>query len=379
MRVLVVTTSYPEARDGSEAAGGFVAEFAGRLAQHVSVSVVAASSGQSSTGSDGELQVFRFGVGRWPLSLLSPRRPTDWMPIYQTIRSGLEAVREAVRVNKPDYILALWALPSGYWARRMHDQFGIPYGVWALGSDIWSLGRIPILRTYLGSVLANAEHRFADGLRLGRDVELLSGRPCEFLPSSRQLHVREPSDPSSTAPYRLAFLGRWHPNKGIDIFLTALRQLAPDDWSRIEEVRIHGGGPMESEVQRQGAELRSLGYPVKVGGYLDANAAAEFLAWSDYVILPSRVESIPVVFSDAAQLRRPLVATPVGDLPDLFERHEFGVLADSPTAEAFAESLRQALRMPANRFRTQLDEVSAEFDVNRAAARLAERLGGSES
>jgi glycosyltransferase involved in cell wall biosynthesis len=77
-------------------------------------------------------------------------------------------------------------------------------------------------------------------------------------------------------------------------------------------------------------ELRALGHPVNVGGYLDTAEATELIAWSDYLMLPSRVESIPVIFSDAAQLGRPLVATPVGDLPRLFGQHEFGILKRLP-------------------------------------------------
>ncbi len=45
------------------------------------------------------------------------------------------------------------------------------------------------------------------------------------------------------APYRLAFLGRWHPNKGTDLLLDALHQLRDEDWHRIEAVRIAGGAP----------------------------------------------------------------------------------------------------------------------------------------
>lgn len=374
MHVVLVTTSYPESQSGSEAAGGFVADFAQQLARHAKVTVVAATSGSASIETEGALKVHRFSVNRWPLSLLSPFKPGDWWPIVKTLRDGRRTLDAVVSNERPDYVLALWALPSGYWAKTMLRRYGVPYGVWALGSDIWSLGRIPVLRSYLGRVLAAADRRFADGLHLAEEVRSLCGLPCDFLPSARRLEVREPRDPAEAPPYRLAYLGRWHPNKGVDLFIRALRQLSSDDWTRVSQVRIYGGGPLEGEVHRMVEQLRSLGYPVDVGGYLDRTGATELITWSDYLVLPSRVESIPVIFSDAAQLRRPLIATPVGDLPRLFGQYEFGVLAAAATADAIAEAIGRALRTPASQFRAQLDAASRQFDVASAAQRFARHV-----
>jgi len=374
MHVVLVTTSYPESSSGSEAAGGFVADFAQQLARYVQVTVVAAAAGATSVRTEGLLRVHRFAVRRWPLSTLRPLHPADWWPIYATLRDGHKSLREVVVTDRPDYILALWALPSGHWARSMLREFGIPYDVWALGSDIWSLGKVPFLRSYLRVVLKGANRRFADGLQLGKDVEKLSGVSCEFLPSTRNLPKQEVRDVAMSPPYRIAFLGRWHLNKGVDILLESLGRLTPEDWGRISEVRICGGGPLETEVRRMVGELQALGHPVSVGGYLDTVEATKLIAWSDYMMLPSRVESIPVIFSDAAQMGRPLVATPVGDLPRLFDQHEFGILAVDTKIDGFANALIQALCTPPSRFQSELAAVAGKFDIAAIAARYAERL-----
>ena len=374
MHVLLVTTSYPDSNSGSEAAGGFVEEFAHQLARHMRVTVVAAAARKSSVCTEGPLQVYRFGVPRWPLSLLNPLSPADWLPIYATLRGGQRKVREVVETDRPDYIFALWALPSGYWARGMLESHGIPYGVWALGSDIWSLGRIPFVRSYLRNILVSAEHRYADGMQLGRAVAELSDSQCEFLPSARQMPAQPLAKPAESSPYRLAFLGRWHPNKGVDLFLEALTQLSKDDWARISEVRVRGGGTLEADVHRMVGRLQARGHPVEVGGYLDTAGAIDLITWSDYLVLPSRVESIPVVFSDAAQLGRPMIATPVGDLPSLFEQYEFGVLAGEVTSGAIAEALRRALRISASRFHERLYALSKQFDISLVADKFAGRL-----
>lgn len=371
MHVVLVTTSYPESSTGSEAAGGFVADFAHELANHCEVTVVAATAGPSSVRTEGSLSVHRFSVGRWPLSLLRPHHPADWWPIYATLRDGLRTLDAAVAGDRPDYILALWALPSGHWAKAMLRKRGIPYGVWALGSDIWVLGRIPLLRRYLSRVLRNADRCYADGLQLAQEVTKLSGRSCGFLPSARRLPRDDRTDLASAPPYRLAFLGRWHRNKGIDIFLESLGLLSDDDWGRISEVRIHGGGPLDDDVHAAVRELKALDRPVSVGGYLDTAGAAQLIGWTDYLALPSRIESIPVIFSDAAQLGRPLIATPVGDLPGLYDKREFGVLARDITPTAYADAMRNALRTPALQFESQLAEFAREFDVAEVAQKFS--------
>ncbi|MDJ0907163.1 MAG: glycosyltransferase, partial [Woeseiaceae bacterium] len=370
MHIALVTTSYPDAGGGSEAAGGFVADFAQALASHARVTVVAAARSASAV-TEGAVAVHRFAVPRMPLSLLRPHSPLDWPSILTTLRSGRDALEHLVTTDRPDFIFALWALPSGYWARSMQQKHGVSYGTWALGSDIWSLGRVPVIRGVLGRVIASAALSYADGLALAGDVKRLSGRDCEFLPSARRIAPIERAASASGAPYKLAFLGRWHRNKGVDLLLDALQCLPEEDWVRVDEVRIFGGGPLEQTVRDAVAGLRSQARPVSVGGYLDKAAAAELIAWSDYLLLPSRIESIPVIFSDAAQIGRPIVATPVGDLPELFHRYEFGFIAEAPDANAYAAALQRALRADASQFDARLAMIAGDFDVAVTAERFA--------
>ena len=157
-------------------------DFARELARIVDVTVLAVSEADS-VDRDDRLTIRRFGVPRLPLSQLRPYDPADWPAIVTTLRRGRKAAEDMARADRPDHILALWALPSGWWARST----GVPYSTWALGSDVWTLGRIPVIRSALAGVLKGATHRFADGIQLGADVERLSARSCSFLASSRRL------------------------------------------------------------------------------------------------------------------------------------------------------------------------------------------------
>lgn len=359
----LITTSYPlPGGEGQAAAGAFVADFAKALSHHVRVSVVAPAP-VAALERDGELVVRHFRAPRLPLSLLSPLRPDHWPAIACTLRNGQRAVLELCREARVDHLLALWALPSGEWARVAGERHGIPYSTWALGSDIWSLGRIPGVRQRLVRVLAGARRRYADGFQLATQVEALGGGACEFLPSTRHLPVNGHRRFGKVPPYRLAFLGRWHVNKGIDLLLNSLRQLEENAWQWIEGLRIHGGGPLKDQVEAGVRDLAAMGRPVSVGGYLDRHQAASLLEWADFLVLPSRVESIPVVFSDALQADCGLICTPVGDLPRLFREQPPGVMAESIDAGALALALALALRTGPGEFAPALAAHRARFSV----------------
>ena len=358
---------------GAAAAGTFVHDFAHALSAVARVTVVAPGD-TARVSQERQVRVRRFAVPLQPLSLLSPVNPTHWPAIVATLRAGGQAVRQACAETPVAHIFALWALPSGYWALQASRRFGVPYSIWALGSDIWTLGKIPLVRGMLRRVLRDAVHRYADGLALKDDVERIGGKPCAFLPSCRALADGRAKTLRDRPPYRLAFLGRWHPNKGIDLLAQTLEHLGEEDWQRIEAVRIHGGGPLEHPVQARIAPLATAGRPVAVGGYLDREGARDLLAWADYVLIPSRIESIPVIFSDAMQMRCPVIAMPVGDLPRLLAAHRCGVLAPTVTAAGFAQALRQALTAAPTDFAAGLDTAASAFDVAAAARDLAALL-----
>ena len=376
--IVVVTTSFPDAafQAGQEAAGTFVYDFVMELARHIQLTAIAPSN-HTTIESQENLTIRRFAVPSLPLSLLKPSNPRQWASIIKTMRSGQNAVQAAVTNDKVDHIVALWALPSGYWAKVIGANFGIPYSTWALGSDIWSLGKVPVVKNVLQSVLRQSQLCFADGYKLASDVTALSGRDCTFLPSSRQLPVTGTKILASAPPYKLAFLGRWHPHKGIDLLLESLQLLEDSDWANIEEIRICGGGPLEKLVQQQVEIMKKNGRAVSLHGYLNREEAAALLMWADYLLLPSRVESIPVVFSDAMQSDCPLISTPIGDLPRLMREHDIGVLAASVTAVAYTHAIQKALQTTPQTYQSGLIQTRTQFEIANSVIQLLSCLSTS--
>lgn len=376
--LLLVSTSYPETGDGSEAAGAFVADLAKALSEQVRVRVVAPGTGGGKASGEHDIEVHRFASPGKPLSLLSAGNPADWPAIVRTLASLRRTVMQAAADGQVGHCLALWVLPSGWAAAALAGKRAVPYSVWALGSDIWSLGRMPLVRRVLARVSRGAKRRYADGIGLCRDASRLSGQAYEFLPSTRDLAGGRASPLRDRGPYRLLYLGRWHPNKGIDLLLDALAQLGQEDWEHIAEVHIAGGGPMQALVEQRVGELAAQGRPVRLGGYLDKEAARDALGSADYLLLPSRVESIPVVFSDAMKAGLPLIACPVGDIPGLVAELPVGVLARDIGAGAYADAIKSAVRRSPCSYRDNLAAMSERFDIRNIADRLVEDLLGAD-
>lgn len=371
--IVLITTSYPNKRDGSEAAGGFVEDLAVELAKWAPVRVVAPGPENVVEQGGHGVEVYRYASPGKPLSTLRPWAPVEMLGILRLMRTGLLATRRAVAAGPTAMLIGLWALPSGEWARRVAAEAGLPYCVWTLGSDIWTLGRIPGVRALLTRVLRGAGVCFSDGLQLAEDTRRLAGREVEFLPSTRAIRNSRPDPVRCAPPYRLLFLGRWHPNKGIDTFLECLGTLSDEDWGRIERVEIQGGGGLADVVTSAIDSLQKAGRPVVKGGFLGKEAAEEAMLRSDLLIIPSRIESIPVVFSDAMKLGLPVVSTPVGDLAELVELEPAcGVVAADVSARGLRAALAQVIASDLSRFAEGTTDRSSRFDIGLIAARLAQ-------
>lgn len=367
--VVIITSSFPMTGDGSEAAGSFVADLVDDLAKFVYVKVVAPGPDAVIQQWSEHIEIYRYAAPSRALSTLKFWRPDDLMWMARVLRGGLRATRTATRAGAV-HVLALWGLPCGEWARIAAGERGLHYSVWMLGSDVWSLGRLPVLRSMLGRVIRKAAHAYADGYQLADEARRIAGTSVRFLPSTRRIDIRDPAPPRDGGPYRLLFLGRWHPNKGVDLLLDALAMLGDDDWRLIESVQIQGGGPLDAVVRERASALIALGRPVVVGRYLTKPEAEAAIAAADWVLIPSRIESIPVIFSDAVKLGRPVVVMPVGDLPALLGWHAIGVRAEDVSSAAYAGAIQAALRLQASSHSLALSGCAREFDLGMISASL---------
>ncbi len=369
---MLVTSSFPISGDGSEAAGAFVADVAEELAGSVPVGVVAPGR-HPAREAWGRATVFRYEAPAQALSTLKPWSPGDVARIARVMRSGRAATEQAMLAFPGAHLLALWALPCGAWAKSAASRHGVRYSVWTLGSDIWSYGRIPLGRSYLRRILSGAQRCWSDGLLLADDTARIAGREVGFLPSTRRTLLGREMPAGQAHSRDLLFIGRWHPNKGADLLLDALKLLSDEDWRLVGRVDIHGGGPLEEVVRRGAMDLQQSGRPVFLHGYIDRGAAERAMAAADHLLIPSRRESIPLVFSDAMKMGCAVVATPVGDLPRLLAGG-CGVLADAARPEEFAIAIGKAIRTPGHAFADGIARAAERFDLARCAREVLDSI-----
>ena len=377
--IVIVTTSFPTLQDGSEAAGSFVADFANALSRHIKVFIVAPGTVEEIQKNHSAYKIYRFKAPAEPLSTLKPTHPKQAFKILKVLRSGQKMTHAAVANADHPHILALWALPSGYWAQKAVNKKSCDYSIWTLGSDIWSLEKIPLVRRYLRHVLQHASHCFADGIQLAADTSRISAREdVRFLPSTRQLSKPAKPEQKRTPPYSFAYLGRWHENKGVDILVDSLQQLDTKAWSNIKEIVIAGDGPLNQIIMPKIRALQHSGKPILAVGWLAKQASEELLHDSDFLIIPSRIESIPLVYSDAMKLHCPVIATPVGDLPSLVSNDKSGILAPSVTTEGLTEAITSALNTSPSAFSAGLSYAAGKFQLEHICKTFLDEIGFQE-
>jgi glycosyltransferase involved in cell wall biosynthesis len=128
-------------------------------------------------------------------------------------------------------------------------------------------------------------------------------RPAEFEPI--------PLDPN---PTDFVFVGEMRDLKGVDLLIGALDALR--DEGIAATATLVGDGPQLSGYRQQ-VTSRGLDRQIAFPGALPARQA---FALGRTVVVPSRAESLPYVVLEAAAAAKPVIATRVGGIPEIFGR-----------------------------------------------------------
>ncbi len=372
MNIQIITSSYPATpHDPSGTAGLFVREFALELARRGHRVVIQPAKRQRDYDPDPGLTIepTPWKGGDQELASLNLKNPLNWLTIGHFLVQG---IRTTSRINKQyeiDRTLCMWIVPSGIFGSIQRITRGARFDVWALGSDVWKIRRIPLIgKPLLKAIIRRADRVFADGLGLCRDVESISGRSCAFLPSSRRL---PPGDGTPRAGGQaratLLFVGRYHANKGPDLLIEAIR-LLPDTVRDSIRGEMYGLGPLQARLESLIKEYR-LEDVIALGGPIQAREFSHALGYSSYLLIPSRIESIAVVFSDALQTGTPVVTMPVGDLRQIVTETGCGIVAERTGAAEFSRAITAALRVDSGYFSEGVSKAAGKFDIGAAVRR----------
>jgi glycosyltransferase involved in cell wall biosynthesis len=155
-----------------------------------------------------------------------------------------------------------------------------------------------------------------------------------------------PGDPPAlrhraTSEIIIGTAGRLVELKGIEYLISTVATLRREFPTL--RVEIAGSGPQREKLEEAVAHA-GLGEQVEFLGWID-DLASLLPRW-DVFVMPSLEEGFPIAALDAMAASLPVVATPVGGVPELIEDGKTGWLVPPRDAEALASRLRLLLCNP---------------------------------
>jgi glycosyltransferase involved in cell wall biosynthesis len=157
----------------------------------------------------------------------------------------------------------------------------------------------------------------------------------------------------------IGYAGRIEVEKNLPSLIKAIE--------RIPEIELWIAGAGREEA----ACRRAAGPRVRFLGPLPREAMPDFFAAADALALASRHEGLPTVVLEALSCGRPVLATPVGDLPSLLA-HGGGVVAAGFDPESLAEGIRRLLPMLDGAREEALRSMTEAFDWSAITDRLSD-------
>ncbi len=370
----VLTHNYPVAEGDRRNAGIFVYDLVQELAKKKKV-VVLCSGAREEKNKIGKTEVGWFGGEGAKLGDLRWWNPVDLFKILKLLWMGERALVKLSREGRLEVCVAMWAFPAGWWAYRLKKRCGVPYAVWALGSDIYVYAKKPVLGWMIKKILASADWLFADGIDLAREVEQISGKKCEFLPSSSQLNVKVSKFGVRVKKQKritLAYLGRMERVKGPDVLLSALLNIK--DGIANFDVHFMSGGSLLQEL-REKARKAGVASRVNFHGNVSEKKKVSIIGRSDWAVIPSRSDSIPLVFSEAMKLGIPVIASALPDLKYLVGKYKVGFLFEPGNVAELAKIIQ---KLPEERekwapFHKNTEKVAKMFSVGESVKELLKK------
>ena len=260
----------------------------------------------------------------------------------------------------------------------IHRLVGIPYSFTAHGSDLH------VDRTMLPTKVGEAAFVATISRDNGTLIEATAGPGAK--PKVTIIHCGvDPAtfalvDRSTDGPLRIVAVGTLHEVKGQIHLIEACRLLTARGVDA--RCRFIGDGP-----DREALQARIDGYGlsdrVVLAGRMTTDDVARELADADVLVAPSvptkggKREGIPVVLMEAMATGLPVVASDLSGIPELVTDGLSGLLVPPGDAAALADALATLAADPAMRRRLGAagrDTVLDDFDVDRNAARLADRI-----
>lgn len=172
----------------------------------------------------------------------------------------------------------------------------------------------------------------------------------------------------------VGYIGRLSGEKGILNFVKAIPAILEE--GRETKFLIGGDGQLREKIERY-LDEKNLSPKVKLAGWVPHDELPDYLNELKLVVLPSYTEGLPNVMLEAMACGTPVLATPVGCVPDVIKDGENGFIMQNNSPECIAENVVRVLNY------SELDKVmknarelvKKEFTYDAAVERYRRVLG----
>lgn len=361
MKICILTSSYPS-HPQNDLSGAFARHFAIELLKQNHQVTIITQQTTTNFVSDKNINVIRFlWTGKsQQASTIKPYSLKGLINTFSLIKNGTKALNNLLTNENFDIILALWTVPAGLWCLLSSKRKKTPYAIWSLGSDIWVYGRNPLTKWLIKLIIKKSNLIFADGIGLCQEIKKISGKKCFFMPTTRTLPKPIKSKINfSKDKINFIFIGRYHKTKGPDVLIKAI-SLLPKNISKKTFFHFFGTGEMKDQLKNDLTRFKIKN--AKINNTINSQEVANFMEQADFLIIPSRFDSIPVVFSEALQSNLPMVVTDVGDTGNLVKKYNIGYVCEKENPKSLAKIISKATTVDKNIFKKNIHNISKIFD-----------------
>ncbi len=267
------------------------------------------------------------------------------LPIHSRSMGAITSIfqlRRLVNEFQPDVVHAHSALAT-LMCRAAVAGRGVPVVVTGHGWPEQRLGMVAAALRTADAVIAISERMrtalISSGVAAHRVVVVRHGvSPKPFASTAAESFRRECGCAGETV--LIGVVGRLIRSKGHTTMIEAAKSLPADlPWQMV----FVGDGPLRSELQRQIASADLSNRIRLTGNQSDMGPVYGAL---DVAALPSYSEGMPLAVLEALASGVPVLATPVGGIPEIVEHNRTGWLVPVADSGLFADRLRQLIAKP---------------------------------
>jgi len=279
----------------------------------------------------------------------SHRAGNGWVKIFTALKAW---VRVAILLRKLDAPLVhvQTASRASFWRKAvvclMARAAGRPYIVHLHGGGFSRFyehesGRIG--RRLIRSILAHASLVIALSEEWReRLLKICPTARVEVLHNAVRIPASNRQQPCADRHPTLLFLGHLLPDKGVYELVKAFAQIA----KRHPDLKLVLGGVGEADAVRELARQLGVSERVELPGWLGPESKSAALATSTIFLLPSYHEGMPMALLEAMSWGVPVIATPVGGIPQIVTHEVNGLLIPPADVAALTTAIERLLQDP---------------------------------